>query len=132
MALQQVYKTDQTSSKTAGQANSGRTNDRPKETSADFPHAINDTFHRSLNNSQAVNYIKDTTGAILEQMKAQLQAGIKKVDLIVQTSGRQMGIDNLDEAGANIKSLQIGAAIALQGNKSLVQTNLEILQMLQG
>jgi hypothetical protein len=131
MALQQVYRSDQTSSKPADRANSGRTDDNPKDNSADSPHAINDTFHRSLNNSQAVNYIKDTTGAILEQMKAQLQAGIKKVDLIVQTSGRQMMIANLDEAGASFKSLQVGQAISLLGDKSITRTDSQFLQMLK-
>ncbi|MBI3594062.1 MAG: hypothetical protein HY200_03825 [Nitrospirae bacterium] len=82
------------------------------------PDMINDTVDL-VSKSRLIFPIKDTTGAILEKMKAQLEAGIR-------------GTEPLDPAAANAKSFQIGTELTRQPDKNLVQTRFDFLRFLIG
>lgn len=102
-----------------GQAKDGKTGESLKENKVYPPVVINDTLDFALKNPLLVNNIKDTTGVILEQMKAQLEwKGINLADMNPLT--------------ANSKSLEVRENISSQGESGLAQVNREFLRMLKG
>jgi hypothetical protein len=112
-------RSEQTSARTAYPLKNGNVGGSPKENQSYPPQVVNDTLSQALKNLQVVNNIKDTTGAILAAMQAQME-------------GKGFNLANLNQANVTSKSLQVGQAIALLGAQGLVQTNQEILRQFQG
>jgi hypothetical protein len=116
---QRTYLPEQSGSKSASQVKSVKTDGGLKEGQSLSPKPINDSLGHVLRSLQIVASLKDTTGAILEKMRAQME---------------EKGITpaKLNPAGANSKSLQVSQQISLQGDKGLVQQNREFLRQIQG
>ena len=90
-----------------------------KEEKVDPPFVINDTLDLALKNALLANKIKDTTGVILEQMKAQLE-------------GKGINVVDLNSLTADSKSLDVKENLSSQGGSGLAQANREFLRMLKG
>jgi hypothetical protein len=71
---------------------------------------LNDTTGKALANTEFVNEIKDTTGAILERMQSQWNASTKEV-----------GSSILTPSDAEAKSLTVAHAISGLGKQGIVQ-----------
>jgi hypothetical protein len=114
----QTNRSEQHSFNTTDQVKSGTIGKGEKESQPRKPQILNDTLGHALKNLLVVDNIKDTTGAILDKMKAQIE-------------GKGINLPNLDQAGAASKSLQLGQDISIQGNLGLVQANREFLRQFQ-
>jgi hypothetical protein len=102
----------------ADQQKSGRTDTGVKVVSEFPPEVIADSLGHLLKNLQIVRQLKDTTGVILEEMKAQMEGrGIKVVDMTLEA--------------ANAKSQQASENISKQNDLSLVQINRDFLRHFQ-
>lgn len=115
----QTNRSENHSVKTSDQVKSGGVEKETKESQLTQPQGLNDTIGHTLRNHQEVYHIKDTTGAILDKMKAQID-------------GKGINYPDLDQARAASKSLQVAQEVSLQGNNGLVQQNREFLKQFQG
>lgn len=100
------------------QARNQNAGEKLSDNKALAPDIINDTVDL-VSKSRLIFPIKDTTGVILEKMKAQLEAGTR-------------GTEPVDPAVANAKSFQIGTELTRLPDKNLVQTRFDFLRFLIG
>lgn len=118
ITLLQTKSPDNSYNRSTGQGSNGKAGESVKGDRPYPPEVINDSLGHLLKSLQVVNPIKDTTGAILEEIKAQME-------------GKGINVANLNSESANAKSLQVGQDLSLQSGRGLVQMNKEILRQLQ-